>query len=101
MPGCGGQGLYCSAVLLLCIGKVKLRLEVEPELGIDAKPVPEAQGRVASHGPLAGDYLADAVGRDIDLSGEGGLAYTKLVQFILEYLARVYYAFKHLTILCL
>ena len=79
LPGCGGQGPYCGTVPLLCIGKVKLCLEVEPELGLDSEPVAEAQGRVASHGPLAGDYLADAVGRDIDLSGECGLAHAELV----------------------
>ena len=44
LPGCGGQGPYGGAVLLFCVGEVKLRLEVEPELGLDPKPVAEAQG---------------------------------------------------------
>ena len=41
-------------------GEVELRLEVHPELGIDAEPMAEPYCGVAGYGTLAGDDLADS-----------------------------------------
>ena len=43
-------------------------MQVQPELRFDAEPVAEPQRRIARHGTLAGDDLADAIRRHVDLA---------------------------------
>ena len=51
-------------------GEVELGLQIHPELRFDSEPVPEPKCTVSCNGSLARDYLADSVGRHIDLSGK-------------------------------
>ena len=60
------QPAYRGAGVLLGGGEIELRLEVHPELRVDAGPVLEAESRVAGYRALPRDDLADAIGRDID-----------------------------------
>ena len=47
------QPAYRCAGVLLSGGEIELRLEVHPELRVDAEPVPETESRVAGYRPLA------------------------------------------------
>ena len=70
----GRQLAHVGAGSPLGGGEVELRLEIQPELGCDAEPVPEPQGGIAGHGTLAGDNLADSVGWHGNLTREDRLA---------------------------
>ena len=83
------------ASLLLRGRKVELRLESDPELRIGAKPVAEAQRRVAGDGALAGDDLAHAVGRHVDLTRELCRRDAQLLELVLEDGARMYFSLEH------
>lgn len=69
--------------------QVVLGLQVEPEPGVGAEPVAEAKRRVAGDGALAGDDLADAVGRHGDLARESGRRDPESFEFALEDFAGV------------
>jgi hypothetical protein len=93
--GPGGQMADRLPDLPIRNGKVELRLKVEPELGIGAKPVAEPQGRVAGDRALAGDDLADAVRRHVDLSCEFSGRNAKPAQLVLQNTARMHSTFEH------
>lgn len=77
--------------------EIELRLQVQPELRVGAEPMPEAKGRVARDGALAGDDLRDAVGRNVDLPRERRRADPQFFQFIPEDNARVNGSHEHRT----
>lgn len=66
-----------------------LGLEVEPELGVHAEPVAEAECCVAGDGAFAGDDLADAVGGDGELAGEFGGGDAEVVELVFQDFAGV------------
>lgn len=64
--------------------QIVLRLKVEPELGVGAEPVAEAERGVSGDRTLAGDDLADAVGRHGDLARERCRGDAEFFQLVLE-----------------
>ena len=69
---------------LVCLDQIVLRLKVDPELRIGTEPVAEAERGVAGDRALAGDDLADAVGRHGDLARERGRGDPEFFQLVLE-----------------
>jgi hypothetical protein len=65
-----------------CGGKFELRLEIEPELRIDSEPVTKPKRGIAGDGALAGDDLADAIGRHSNLAREFCRAHAECIELV-------------------
>ena len=74
--GCGGQDTYFSSHQLLRNRQVVLSLQVQPKLGVHAKPMPEPESAVTGHRTFARQNLADSVGWHVNLTCEARRRYS-------------------------
>lgn len=95
-PG-GWQRADCSSDSPLCLGKIVLRLEVHPELGFGAEPVPETERGIAGDGSLARYNLANSVRGYGYLASERCWSYPQLVEFLSQYLSGMDCALEHFS----
>ena len=93
--GRSGQGTYLCSHHPFRDRQLVLRLQVQPELGIHAKPMAKPKGAVSSHRTLTGQNLADAIGWHVNLPGETRRRYSPLLQFISQNIPRMYGSFQH------
>ena len=80
--GCGGQDTYFSSHQLLRNRQVVLSLQVQPKLGVHAKPMPEPESAVTGHRTFARQNLADSVGWHVNLTCEARRRYSPRFQFV-------------------
>jgi len=83
------------------MGKVKMRLEVEPELGRDAEIPSQSQGRVGRNAPVAMNDFIDSPGRHADVICQPVLGNAHWLQKLLhEHFARMdgrYFFISHIN----